>query len=380
MASTKKNGKNNSVPLKNAPEELLWKLAHYAQETERLEAAYTSLHAQFYDLKEKWEASHLTLEQVIAHMSDGMMFVSQEGIITLFNPAAAVLTGCPCETVLQHSYAECFSDDLFGFSMQEALSKPGRHQRIFLTLGEEREIEISTSPIPGKGILLLLTNRAEQQQLQKSLSQAERLQELGEMAATLAHEIRNPLGGIAGFAQLLKRDLDVPAHQRMIGAILEGTRTLNTLVTHVLDYARPLRLHFAPTELVALVQEACDLAQAAQTTTQYRFQSAFSEYTISLDKERIQLVLLNLLRNAAEAAATAVDITLSSEGLLRIKDNGQGISPKNLHKIFTPFFTTKARGTGLGLAASLSVVKAHSGNLEVSSEEGRGTQFTLALQ
>ncbi|MFC2049270.1 nitrogen regulation protein NR(II), partial [Chlamydiota bacterium] len=350
------------------------------QESERLEAAYAGLRTQFHDLKEKWEASHQTLQQLIAYMSDGLMFVSKEGTITLFNPAASALLGVPTESVLQRPCEECFSDHLFGFSMHEALTTEGSHQRIFLTLCEEKEIEVSTSPVPGKGILLLLSNRTEQQKLQKSLSQAERLQELGEMAATLAHEIRNPLGGIEGFARLLKRDLEVPAHQRMISAILDGTRTLNSLVSQVLDYAKPHRLHFAPTNLVALVQEACSLAQVSQADVLYRFHSAFEDYTVSLDRERIKLVLLNLLRNAKEAGATSVDIALTETGTLVVKDNGSGISPKNLHKIFTPFFTTKARGTGLGLAASLAVIKAHGGKLEVSSEEGKGTQFTLTLQ
>ncbi len=377
MASTKKSGKNNSVPLKKTPDEVHW--THYLQETERLEAAYTSLHTQFYHLKEKWESSHLTLEKLIFHMSEGMMFVNQVGIIALFNPAAAALLGCPIETVLQRSYSDCFSDNLFGFSMSQELIESGRHRRIFLTLCGEKDIEVSTSIVPEKGILLLLSNRTEQQKLQKSLSQAERLQELGEMAATLAHEIRNPLGGIEGFAHLLKRDLETPSHQNMISAILEGTRTLNSLITQVLDYAKPLCLHFTPTDLVVLVRAACSLAEATHTATQYQFHSAYTDYTLSMDKERITLVLLNLLRNASEAEASLVAITLSETGALMIQDNGLGISPQNLHKIFTPFFTTKAKGTGLGLAASLAVVKAHGGKLEVISQEANGTQFTLIL-
>ena len=377
MASTKKSGRNNSVLLNTTPDKVHW--MHYIQETERLEAAYASLRTQFYQLKEKWEASHLTLEKLIFHMSEGMMFVTQAGTITLFNPAAATLLGCLAETVLQRAYAECFLDNLFGFSMSQELNESGRHRRIFLTLCGEKDIEVSTSSIPEKGILLLLSNRTEQQQLQKSLSQAERLQELGEMAATLAHEIRNPLGGIEGFAHLLKRDLEAPSHQKMIGAILEGTRTLNSLITQVLDYAKPICLHFTPTNLVDLVRAACALAEATHIATQYHFQSAYTDYTLSVDKERITLVLLNLLRNASEAEARLVTISLSEAGALIIQDNGLGISPQNLHKIFTPFFTTKAKGTGLGLAASLAVVKAHGGKLEVTSQEGEGTQFTLIL-
>lgn len=377
MASIKKNAKCTSALLNTTPEQLHW--MHYIQETERLEAAYASLHTQFYHLKEKWEASHLTLEKLIFHMSEGMMFVTQRGIIALFNPAAANLLSCPTDTVLQRPYTECFSDDLFGFSMCQELVEPGRHRRVFLTLCGGKDIEVSTSYIPEKGVLLLLSNRTEQQQLQKSLSQTERLQELGEMAATLAHEIRNPLGGIEGFAHLLKRDLKTTSHQKMLGAILEGTRTLNYLITQVLDYAKPLCLHFTPTNLVDVVRAACTLAEATHPATRYHFQSAYTDYTLSVDKERMTLVLLNLLRNASEAEASLVTLSLSEAGVLIIQDNGTGISSPNLQKIFTPFFTTKAKGTGLGLAASLAVVKAHGGKLEVTSQEGEGTQFTLIL-
>lgn len=165
----------------------------------------------------------------------------------------------------------------------------------------------------------------------------------------------------------------------MIHSILEGTHTLNALITQVLDYAKPMCLHFTSVNFVDVVRAACDSAQANHTRTQFRFQSALKEYVLTLDKERITLVLLNILRNASEAEASVVKVLLNETGSLSIHDNGLGISPQSLHKIFTPFFTTKAKGTGLGLAASLAVVKAHGGTLEVTSQEGKGTQFTLIL-
>jgi|GEM_PF-1997392 len=379
MALTKKNGKTVCAPqAKTQIETLRLQLGHYIKEAECLQNAYHFLQKQFYELKEKWEASRLTLEQLTTSMSDGMMFVSLEGIISLYNPAAAELIGFTLEAVLHKPYQACFSDSLFGFSMQEALSQKEIHQRVFLRLNE-KEIEISTSSVPEKGILIFMFNRTEHQKLQKSLTHAERLQELGEMAATLAHEIRNPLGAVAGFASLLQRDITAPSHQKMISAILEGTSSLNALVTQVLDYAKPMRLHFEPLNLTQLVQEVCTASQTSHPTTHYCFHSALMEYVVLLDKTQIKHVLNNILYNAAESGATVVDITLTDQGTLTIKDNGSGMDHKTLQKIFTPFFTTKAKGTGLGLAASLSVIKAHGGTLEVSSEEGKGTQFTLSL-
>lgn len=359
--------------------DLLFLVTHYSQETKCLEEAYAQLQEQFYELKQKLKISHQTLEQIITYMSDGLMFVARSGNITLFNPAAGNLMGYLCETVLQQPYKNHFSDHFFGFSMEEALQKPVGHRRIFLTLSERIEVEVSTSDIPEKGLLLLLCNRTEQQKLQKSIGQAERLQELGEMAATLAHEIRNPLGGVEGFAQLLKRDLETPTHQRMIKAILEGTQTINHLVTTVLDYAKPMHLHFAPVDLCALIEETLSQFTAFEKKTELKFIFHHSNTTVSIDRARFKLALQNLLRNAHEAGARHIEIGLIGRSTIVIKDDGPGICQSNLQKIFTPFFTTKTSGTGLGLAEALAVVKAHGGSLEVSSEEGHGTQFIIKL-
>lgn len=351
-------------------------LALYRAHTSSLELAYSALKREFQALKASQEASLRTLELIISHLPEGLVFITQEGVVTLFNPAAQSILDLPGSPPLQTPYAQIFADTLFGFSMAQALSgKPG-HKRIILTLNEEKEIEISTSHIPDLGLLLLLRDRTEIQKLEDSLAHTERLKELGEMAATLAHEIRNPLGGIEGFAELLKRDLERPDHQKMIQAILKGTQTLNHLVSNVLDYARPLKLHFTPVDLVTLVEEVIALA-SQDLSACLRFKTAYSSLIFSLDHGRIMLVIYNLLKNAEEAEATTIEIELTEEKSLVIKDNGRGISPKALSKIFTPFFTTKAKGTGLGLAEAQSVINAHGGTLQLFSDEGKGSKAIL---
>lgn len=346
-------------------------------EVKQLELAYCRLQTQFEELKGNLHASHQTLEQIITFMSDGLMFVTIDGIISLFNPAAATLTGLSPELLVGLSYSHHFSDRFFGFSMKQNLQHFFGPQRIFLTLNDTIEIEVSTSTIPDKGILLLLRNRSENKTLEKGQDQAERLEELGEMAATMAHEIRNPLGAIEGFTHLLKRDLTEPTHLRMIQSILEGTRAVDHLIREVLDYARPLQLHFAHQNLVALVRETLHLASASTAMGSPIFTTALENYSLLLDREHVRQVLFNLLRNASESGASLITVELNEAGELKIQDNGEGISPKNLRKIFTPFFTTKAQGTGLGLAHSLAIIKAHGGTMEVSSHVGKGTQFVL---
>jgi signal transduction histidine kinase len=375
MSLTKKKEKKSSVPQMD----LEIKLASISKETKKLELAYDALQKQFYALKEKLECSLHTFEQMVAHLAEGLLFVTLEEKIAICNPAAAQLLDMRREKVLNSFYSEHFSDCVFGFSMKEALKKAFSNQRALLTLDNGKDLEICASKVPNRGVVLLLSDRSEEQKFSKSLQQAERLKEIGEMAATLAHEIRNPLGGIEGLARLLKRDLEAPSHQRMVQSILEGTGALSRLVSEVLDYARPFSLHFAPVDLVAFIKGTLELASASSEMPKCIFQSSHMHYMLSIDKEKIQRVVLNVLRNAFEAEATLVEICLTQEGTIIFKDNGKGICPKNLEKIFTPFFTTKTHGSGLGLAHSLAIIKAHDGILDVASQEGQGTKITIKL-
>ncbi len=379
MASTKKKEKQSSLPPSAPPETLLGVLGHYVKETQKLEAAYLSLCRQFNELRASFESSNQTMEQLIHYLPEGLLFVNEDGIVLFFNPVAAEVTGLNREEVVKRCYWESFSDSLFGFSMTERLQEKKGGQKLFLTLGNRKEVEVATSYIPKKGMLLLLRDRTDQQKMQSSLNQSERLRELGEMAATLAHEIRNPLGGIEGFAQLLKRDLPEPSHQRMVEAILQGTGALNRLVSHVLDYSRPLKLHFTPTDLVKLIRESCALFQAAPNSPIIQFKTYPQSLFLSLDRDRIQSVILNLLRNAAEAGAGQIKLTLTKKGHLTIQDDGKGMESEEIEKLFTPFFTTKSTGTGLGLATSLSTLEAHGGKIEVFSKPGAGSKFTIQL-
>lgn len=348
---------------------------------ERFSALETTLLEKLDGLQKKLEESHQTLEEIVGHMSDGLIFITFHGTISLFNPAAEALIGCSRSLLIGSSFSDHFSDQLFGFSMQDALvSSSMTQRRVFLTLNESKEIEVSASTIPLKGILLLLRDRREIHLLERSAHQSDRLKELGEMAATLAHEIRNPLGGIAGFASLLARDLKDPEQLKMTHHILEGVTALNALVTNVLDYAKPLNLHFTPTDLRELVNETLELAKADPLACPCDFQAPSTSCIASVDRKRMKGVLLNILRNAFEAPSDHVTINLSSDSSLSISDQGPGISDANLEKLFTPFFTTKPHGTGLGLAEAYKIVQAHGGAMSVQSTEGIGTTFTIKLQ
>ena len=352
-------------------DELQLQLSLYAQQTAQLEAAYLQLKSDFEQLK-----STLALQEIVSHISDGLIFVTREGVITLFNQEAASITETVREEVLDTLFWDHFSDDLFGFPVGNALKCGHVPGRLILSLSNGKEIEVAPTHIPEKGLLLLLNDRTELKQLEKSVQQSERLKALGEMAATLAHEIRNPLGGIEGFAALLQREVEDEGQKRMLNAILEGSRTLNTLVTNVLDYGRPLTLHFVPTEMTKWLEACVALAHASGHKCALVIESTC---TLSIDPQRMQLVLLNLIHNAYEAKAQRVEIILTKTKTVQVRDDGEGIEKEKLEKIFTPFFTTKTTGTGLGLSEAHKVIRAHGGTITVDSKVGKGTCITLEL-
>lgn len=349
--------------------------ALFSEETKRLSESYASLKEEF----QRIQASGATLEQIVENLSEGVLFVGIDETITHFNEAASSLTGFSSEDVLGRPFGEIFSDSLFGFSVRGALVSGKAPKRVRLTLSEgNREVEVSSSVIPRQGILLLLRDVTETFQLEQAVSQGNRLKELGEMGAGLAHEIRNPLGGIEGFAALLHRDLEgQPEKQRMTRAILDGARTLNHLVTSVLDHARPFTVSFSQVDLPTLLQETITLVNPALKGTCTLKPSKIEP--ISADPALLKRAFLNLIQNGVEMA-DHVMIELAQdekETTLTFTDDGPGIAPENLPKLFIPFFTTKADGTGLGLSETHKLIEAHGGTIEVSSNSG--TTFTVRL-
>jgi signal transduction histidine kinase len=224
----------------------------------------------------------------------------------------------------------------------------------------------------------------------RELARRERLVALGEMAAGLAHEIRNPLGGIQLFAGLLTRDLaDRPRECELARKISKGVQTLEKLVTDILAFAGQAEPRFCVVDLPRLIDETVELAgpafHRAGATAVWSRDACNADPCIDADPCQLQQALLNLLQNAAEAAGAGgrVDIGVTGEqdGFVRVtvSDDGDGIPRERLDRIFNPFFTTKDRGTGLGLAIVHRIAEAHGGSIRAANREGGGAVFSLTL-
>ena len=234
----------------------------------------------------------------------------------------------------------------------------------------------------------LKASREEIQRLhQTQMSRAEHFATLGELAAGLAHEIRNPLAGIAGVIEIIGRDLPPDSAARsVVKDAKEEALQINRILTDLLDTARPKPPNKRLGNLYDTAEHAVMFARQQAVTKKIfiELEAAADLPAVEHDPNQINQVLLNLLLNAIQSMDKPGSIRVSLEQdedavLIRVADEGKGIAPEHLPNIFRPFFTTKGHGTGLGLSLARRIVEAHGGKIEVSSQVGKGTEFVIAL-
>ncbi len=222
---------------------------------------------------------------------------------------------------------------------------------------------------------------------QTQMSRAEHFATLGELAAGLAHEIRNPLAGIAGVIEIVSRDLPPGSPARaVIKDAKEEAVQINRILTDLLETARPKPPQFQVKDIGSTVEHAVLFARQQAITKRITIELNNDEEIPAVDHDphQINQVLLNLLLNAIQSMDKpgTIYVTLRRDkdaALITVADQGKGIAPETLPNIFRPFFTTKGHGTGLGLSLARRIVESHRGTISVRSEVGKGTQFVIRL-
>ncbi len=222
---------------------------------------------------------------------------------------------------------------------------------------------------------------------QTQMSRAEHLATLGELAAGLAHEIRNPLAGIAGVIEVIGRDLPADSPGAQVWGDVKGEmQRVQKILNELLNYARPKAPHFAASDLCATVEHAVHLAKqhVVSKPIVIDFQCGPSLPPVEHDTTQMEQVLVNLLLNAIQAmdgeGRVHIQLAAVKDGVqVRVRDTGRGIAPEQLSSIFRPFFTTKGQGTGLGLSLAKRIVEAHGGHIDVKSILKQGTEFSITL-
>jgi len=234
----------------------------------------------------------------------------------------------------------------------------------------------------------LRESRMEIERLHRTqMSRAEHMATLGEMATGLAHEIRNPLAGIAGVIEIIGRDLPSTSPARaVVKDVRQEIARINHIVTDLLQTARPHPPCVRKSDLNTTIEHAVMLGrqQALAKSVEIALRKDPSLPEVEHDSDQIHQVLLNLLLNALQAIDQngRITVTLERKGdaaVVKVADNGRGISPDHLPHIFRPFFTTRGEGTGLGLSLVRRVVEDHQGRIDVTSTVGKGTTFSVIL-
>jgi len=256
-----------------------------------------------------------------------------------------------------------------------------------------RKVEEKTEHLTKSQELLLQEKQKVEQSMQElvetqqKLVQSERFAAIGEAASHLAHEIKNPLMLMAGFAGQVKRSLHENSQDReKLDIIVQEAQRLENMLIEVRDFTRPHKLHKESCQINDLISQTVNIFENEMKAgqVQYRLDLSRDLPLVSLDRDRIKQVLLNLIKNSLEAMPEGGTLTIGSQRINRrvriwVEDNGPGIPEEKMKNIFSPYFTTKKKGTGLGLAVSYRIIQDHDGDIFVDSEAGRGTRFTFYL-
>lgn len=366
--------------------------------TEQLQRADHSLKEKEQGLS-RLQAFH---ENIVHSISSGVFTTDEGERITSFNPAAQEATGYSLAQVQGRPWRDVFNwhPDHPPGGQGEGAANMRFEVECTRADGNRLVLGMTLSPLQERGkttgMVGVFKDLTQIRDLEEEMRRKDWLASLGEMSAGMAHEIRNPLGALAGAMQMLRKDLhgDETSQKLMDIAVREATR-LDTIITEFLQYARPPALNLAERDLNKLLAETLDLVQhEARTRTNITIETKPSHEALvgQVDQDQLKQVFWNLATNAFDAMSKgglltittgcrAIDLSGRKGDVIEIafQDTGDGISKKNLDNIFLPFFTTKKQGSGLGLAAVHRIVDLHGGWIKVESKEHEGSRFVVCL-
>lgn len=340
---------------------------------------------------------------LISRLPVGIIATDAEGKVKTFNQAASLMTGLKGDGVINRPPSEVLPSlvaDFLEISGNNNESEEILEQEISLPRqdGTPFSLHLASAPVYNQektfmGRVLLMHDLSELKKLEKEVRRHDRLVALGKMAAGVAHEVRNPLSSIKGFATLLQTKFKENSEEKEVaGLLVNETERLNRSITELLNYARPTPLRHMQVDLAELLKNSLKLvttdAHALGITLALEISSDLPK--IEADPDRLNQVLLNLYLNGLQA----MELTAGKEGELKVmasldqsgrsvnidvRDTGPGIPRQIIEQVLDPYFTTKPDGTGLGLAIANKIIDEHGGAISFSSQEGEGTTVRLTL-
>ncbi len=333
---------------------------------------------------------------ILDSLSEAVITVDLENRVTYINPAGCGLFHCQTAEVVGRPYLTLFRENAhFSSFLLDALQSGREYHGVELDyplpLQTLRVVASCSRLFDGRGhqlgVVVIIRDISETHQLQQQVARSDRLAAIGEMAAGIAHDLRTPLTSIRGFVQYLQGSTDPGEWQEYGNIIIREVDGLNRIVSTLLDLARPQTLHTEPAELNRLVEETLLLVPDSESDGRITFSLSLAGGLppVEIDCGQIKQVLLNVLINAIQAISGNGEIRITTAAddaggvIIRIADNGCGISDEARKRIFDPFFSTKPTGTGLGMAIARKIIESHHGHIEVVSEAGQGCMVTITL-
>ena len=324
-------------------------------------------------------------ESIVQSVTSGLLTLDRQGRITFLNRAGEQITGLALAEVAGQPGARWFPD----------FAGTGREEVPFVNArGEWRLLGYTAFPLRVRedaraGTAVIFQDLTDLRAMEEAVQRAKRLADLGEVAAGLAHELRNPLASISGCVELLRGAQGLSEEDgRVLGIVLRETGRLDALLTRFLEFSRPTPPSRRRADLAAVAGETLDMFAADPAAAGLRLDRALVPTPAVVNPDQLRQVVLNLLSNAAQALResgkggrirVACEPAADGGAVLAVEDDGPGIPPEIAGRMFTPFFTTKARGTGLGLAVVQRIVDGHGGSVSVQSTPGAGARFVVRL-
>jgi two-component system sensor histidine kinase HydH len=335
-------------------------------------------------------------DNLVENMPIGLIVIDNHKQLTSFNQVAETFFGHLTEGSIGKDVAEIIPRELWELIEDPDIRNGIVEKEIICPVKDGRMIsfEVSSTLLHDRdnnflGYILLFKDLTEIQSLKKNLARSQRLASVGRLAAGVAHEIRNPLSSIKGFATYFKERYEKqPEDKQTAEIMIQEVDRLNRVVSQLLEFAIPVSVNGNPIDMKKLINDSLKLIeqQVQEKNIQVTINQIHELGEIFLDSDKINQILLNLYLNALDAMEKGGSLVIAfgkdpwKRGIeISVTDTGTGIDKKDLPNIFDPYFTKKPDGTGIGLAIVHNIVEAHNGEIKIESQVGKGTTFTVFL-
>ena len=351
------------------------------------------------DISDKWKMeqelriSENKFKKIFDGTFDGIIIWGADGVIYDINEPGAAIIGASIDHIQNKKFQDIFElNEQQSKHLQRHISliQKNKHHHFVCELtccdGQNKQLDFSSrlDVIPGRN-LTIFRDVTDKRRMEEQLKKSDTLNVVGELAAGIAHEIRNPMTALKGFIQLLEGSLngEFSTYFQVISSELQR---IETIITDFLILAKPQAVSYQIKQVNTIIANTLDLLSAQASMLNIQFHTHFSNIPpIHCESNQLKQVFINIIKNAIEAMPTGgfIDITtelfFDNHVLISIQDYGTGISEAVLDKLGEPFYTTKEKGTGLGLMVTYKIIEEHAGWIEVASEEGKGTLFQIYL-